>query len=78
MNPKKQIRDEPLINKEHKLIYYEVKCNRKLNLQQDDLMWKFIYKICLWTVHDNIYLWFQYRILRILLGTNDYLCKIKI
>ena len=40
--------------------------------------WKRIYKICFYSVHDNNVIWFQYRILNNILGTKNYLKKVKI
>ena len=56
----------------------EVKWNRELNLEQDQFFWKCIYKSCFWSILDNVYIWFQYRILRKILGTNNLLFKIKV
>ena len=39
--------------------------------------WKFIYQNCFKTVEDNDLVWFQYRLLNRILGTNEYLVKIK-
>ena len=78
INPKKQIRDEVLMCKENYIAYNEVKWGTELTIEPDELCWKSIYKSCFWTLHDNVYVWFQYRILRRILGTNDLLCKLKI
>ena len=77
INPKKQIRDEVLMYKEDDSVYNEVKWGIELKIEQDELFWKSIYRSCLWTLQDNVYVWFQYRILRRILGTNDLLCKLK-
>ena len=39
--------------------------------------WKSIYQNCFKTVEDNDLVWFQYRLLNRILGTNEYLVKIK-
>ena len=39
---------------------------------------KLLYKICFKTIEDNELIWFQYRILYKILGTNDYLKKTNI
>ena len=39
--------------------------------------WKSIYQTCFKTVEDNDLVWFQYRLLNRILGTNEYLVKIK-
>ena len=41
-------------------------------------LWPLIYKICFNCIQDNEYSWFQYRILFKILGTKDYLKKVKI
>ena len=40
--------------------------------------WKQIYKIIFQTIYDNNLIWFQYRIVRRILGTQKHLCKMKI
>ena len=40
-------------------------------------MWIQVYKNCFKTIHDNEIKWFQYRILHRILGTNEYLFKLK-
>ena len=40
--------------------------------------WPMVYKICFRCVQDNNLSWFQYRVLFKILGTKDYLKKIKI
>ena len=40
--------------------------------------WKVIYKICNYSVIDNNVIWLQYRILYGILGTREYLNKLKI
>ena len=40
--------------------------------------WESIYKICFYSVLDNNLIWFQYRVLFKILGTKDYLKKLKL
>ena len=40
--------------------------------------WESIYKICFYSVLDNDLIWFQYRVLFKILGTKDYLKKLKL
>ena len=47
----------------------------KININR--LMWTQIYKNCFKTIQDNELKWFQYRILHRILGTNDYLFRIR-
>ena len=51
--------------------------NENLDIQIKE-RWKQIYKICFYSVCDNKVIWFQYRILNGILGTKDYLKKLKI
>ena len=49
------------------------------NLQIDNKeIWNNIYQICFYSVRDNNVIWFQYRILNKILGSKDYLKKLKI
>ena len=50
----------------------------KFNLALNDKIWHTIYKICSKTIYDNSVIWFQYKILYGILGTNDLLLKMKI
>ena len=50
----------------------------QLNMQFEVDTWRLIYKICFKTIFDNSYIWFQFRILHKILGTNDYLYKLNI
>ena len=54
----------------------ELKWNQ--TLECTDIPWKLIYKSCFYSVLDNDYVWFQYRILHRILGVQDNLFKIKI
>ena len=79
VNLKKHTRNQFKGNKCNDLLgQNEIKWNRDLNLEQDQLFWKCIYKGCFWSIQDNVYIWFQYRILRKILGTNNLLFKIKV
>ena len=51
--------------------------NENLDIQIKE-RWKQIYKICFYSVCDNSVIWFQYRILNDILGSKDYLKKLKI
>ena len=51
--------------------------NKNLDIEIKE-RWKQIYKICFYSVCDNNVIWFQYRILNGILGTKDYLKKLKI
>ena len=50
----------------------------KLKQEIPNVEWKSIFRICFKTVEDNELIWFQYRLINRILGTNDYLTKIKI
>ena len=50
---------------------------QKLNRDHDINFWKQIYKINFFTIYDNSFIWFQYRIIRRILGTQEFLHKIK-
>ena len=51
-------------------------------LQQDEIfskdIWTIIYKICFKTTSNNYIIWFQYRVLYNILGTKEYLHKLKL
>ena len=55
----------------------EQKWCQKLNQDHDINFWKQIYKINFFTIYDNSVIWFQYRIIRRILGTQEFLHKIK-
>ena len=40
--------------------------------------WKIIFRVCFRSIPDNNYIWFQYRIIYRILGTNEYLYKLKL
>ena len=48
-----------------------------LKLKLSGEMWKHIYRVCFNSIKDNTIIWLQYRILNRILGTNEYLYKIK-
>ena len=48
-----------------------------LKIRITEKEWKSIYRNCFKTVEDNDLVWFQYRLLNRILGTNKYLVKIK-
>ena len=56
----------------------ESKWYSQLKKQFDDIAWRVTYKICFKAILDNSYIWFQFRLLHKILGTNDYLYKLKI
>ena len=45
------------------------------NISKDK--WKHVFRVCFKTINNNDIIWMQYRVLYRLLGTNDYLFKIK-
>ena len=54
----------------------ELKWNQ--SLECTETLWRSLYKSCFYSVLDNDYVWFQYRILHRILGVQDFLFKIKI
>ena len=40
--------------------------------------WETIYRVCFRSIPDNNIVWFQYRIMYRILGTNEYLYKLKL
>ena len=54
------------------------KWNERLSTQILEKQWKINYKLCFNTVKDNYLIWFQYKILRGILGVKYYLKKINI
>ena len=56
---------------------YKQKWNDELNLNLNTLAWKNIYKICFSSIKDNFLIWFQYKIIHRLTGTNLKLYKMK-
>ena len=54
----------------------ELKWNQ--NLDCPDIPWRLIYKTCFYSVSDNNYVWFQYRIIHRILGVQDNLYKMRI
>ena len=55
--------------------HHEIKWNSNLSGTNH---WEDIYKACFRSVPDNNYIWLQYRILYRILGTNEYLYKLKL
>ena len=51
---------------------------RILKIEINDETWKQIFNACFYVVSDNYMKWFQYKILNNILGTNDYLFKLKL
>ena len=56
---------------------FKQKWEANLNLTLNLLTWKNIYKICFYTIKDNFLIWFQYKVIYRLTGTNLLLYKIK-
>ena len=54
------------------------KWSRDLNKQFNEKEWDLIFKICFEIVHNNNLKWFQLKILYRILGTNEYLHKIRL
>ena len=54
----------------------ELKWNQYL--ESTEITWRSIYKSCFYSILDNDYVWFQYRILHRILGVQEHLFKIKI
>ena len=56
----------------------EIKCNTVFGTEQDSTCWQYMYYACFNTIKDNTYMWFHYRIIQRILGTNHLLKKIKV
>ena len=54
----------------------ELKWNQSLEVS--DIPWRLVYKSCFYSLLDNDYVWFQYRILHRILGVQDHLFKLKV
>ena len=54
---------------------YKLKWNVDLNLNIDDLTWKNVFKQIFQSGYDNTLIWFQYRLIHRILGTNVLLSK---
>ena len=52
--------------------------NRNLNIEINDKIWTNVFNACFYVVSDNYMKWFQYKILHNILGTNNYLYKLKL
>ena len=59
------------------VIWADIVSHEDVNLTVAE-KWKTIYKICFNSVIDNNSIWFQYRIINKILGTKEYLTKLKI
>ena len=55
--------------------WHEVKWNLSIIYNNH---WETIYRVCFRSIPDNNYIWFQYRIIYRILGTNEYLYKLKL
>ena len=55
----------------------KAKWENKLNLTINNDMWKQIFHICHRSLEDNVYKWFQMRIIYRILGTRSYLAKMQ-
>ena len=53
----------------------EIKWNSEFGTEQDSKNWQHVYNICFNTIKNNTYIWFQYRIIQRILGTNHFLKK---
>ena len=56
----------------------ELKWNLNLSLECSYIPWRTVYKICFYSIEDNEYIWFQYRILHRILGVRNLLSKMNI
>ena len=56
----------------------EIKWNTEFGTEQDSKNWQHVYNVCFNTIQDNTYIWFQYRIIQRILGTNHFLKKFKL
>ena len=54
---------------------HEVKWNLSMSCS---INWETIYRACFRSITDNRYIWFQYRTIYRILGTNEYLYKLKL
>ena len=56
----------------------KLKWDTKLGLTIEENEWKQIFKNCFYSVYDNFLIWFQYRLIYRILGTNQLLNQINI
>jgi len=56
----------------------KLKWDDQFNLILDRNIWQIIFNICFNTVHDNILIWFQYKVIMRILGTRKLLYLVKI
>ena len=55
-----------------------VKWESILHTEPSYSFWRVIYKNCLYSVDDNNYIWFQYRVLQRIIGVQEWLFKTKV
>ena len=60
------------------VISTEEKWKVDLELHRNHICWRSVYKICFYSVNENILKWFQLKIIRRILATNSYLKKVKV
>ena len=56
----------------------EAKWKLDLPLGNDDTIWKLVYKTCFFSIQDNSYIWFQFRVVHRIIGVQNLLYKTKI
>ena len=59
------------------IIWADIVSHEDMNLEITE-KWNCIYKICFNAIIDNNIIWLQYRIINKILGTNEYLTKLKL
>ena len=64
--------------KNEKMVKIVQKWNLDLAKNWDSGLWKIVYKICFFTIDENVLKWFQYKVIRRILGTNVQLKKTRI
>ena len=67
-----------ILNKQTLNLKYKSKWDRDLSNNISEEQWKLIFKACFKTVKDNFLVWFQYRIIHRILGTNKLLFEMKL
>ena len=72
----KDFRD--VINKSNLSMKFKNKWQTKLNITINEISWKQCFKILHFSINDNYYKYFQYKIVHRILGTNSLLYKIGI
>ena len=63
-------------NSQRNVLYYSFWEN-SLNIKISADMWKQIFRVCFKTLKDNDLIWMQYKVINRILGTNEFLFKIK-